>query len=448
MYLAAIQQFLAKNNLHNPATVFLNSMDSDTLNALASTANRQLAAFPAGGTAYTFRNYLFGITRYKDLPPDDQTLIAKYFGFWKAESHKQIKQIEKHLHLKIKKTGGGQRAQQENNSLQFAHDDFGFYTQDGQLYLAQVTPNNSSVWWPDNSVAQRKFLPGYDINDDDTDPRVVKLLPRAHFDLAEPLPARLSRPSLVLKTSQYLPHLMQQLYHGTGAAVICTRFVNSLDTRIRGLWTFEDKFPLTEAVRELDRAFGYHSAWFGGMLVSRTTDPGTNILNEPPAGLAGRMAKFALGKGPMSLADVKILGGLTHNQWTNLWWHAVAEKAFHRSGYVIGPNWRAPFMKLFASLSNTQLAAAESQAGLPAKLLTPAQRLQLILATDMGPLPIHPAPEPQNLQQGLYLRIQGTPASVKSIQFTAAYPYLGKLRVTPWKFAAKMGQNYLSAAGG
>ena len=71
--------------------------------------------------------------------------------------------------------------------------------------------------------------------------------------------------------------------------------------------------------------------------------------------------------------------------------------------------------------------------------------MQLILATDMGPLPLHPAPVPAGLQPGFYLHIKGTAASVKTIQFTAAYSYLGKLRVPP-TFTAKMGQNYLSVA--
>ncbi len=425
-YRTAINHFISVGDTHNPATSFLRSMDADTLSALASTANRHLEAFPAGGTAYTFRNYLFGITRYHDLPTADKVQICNYFRYWKTRENESNP-----------RSGQPGRLDRE---------DFGLYTQGGQLYLALVEPNNSAVWWPDDSIAQRKFLAGYDINDDDTDPRVVKLLPKAHFDLTEPLPARLTHPTLVLKTSQYLPNLMVQLYHATGAPVICTRFVNSMHTRIQGLWTFEDKFPLTEAVREVDRAFGYHSAWFGGMLVSRTTDPGPNILNEPPANLVTRMAAFALDKGPMSLNDVHILALMTHKQWLDLWWHAVAEKAFHREDYIIGPNWRAAFMKLFGSLTTEQLAAAESPAGIPAKQLTAAQRIQLILATDMGPLPLHPKPVPAGLKPGLYVHINGTPAAVRTIQFIAAYPYLGKLRVTPWTFIAKMGQNYLSVA--
>ena len=425
-YLASIQRFIAKDDRHNPATFFLDAMDADTLNALASTANRQLPAFPAGGNANFFRNYLFGITRFTDLSHANQRLIENYFGG--------------------QRTVMGTVPSLVKRQAQFVNEDFGLYTQDGQLYLAVIGPHNGAIWWPNNYVADRKYLVGYDINDDDTDPRVVKLLPKAHFDLTEPLPARLAHPTLVLKTSQYLPNLMSQLYHTTGAAVICTRFLNSLHTRIQGLWTFEDKFPLTEAVREVDRAFGYHSAWFGGMLVSRTTDPGPNILNEPPAGLVTRMASFSLGKAPMSQNDLQLLADMNHEQWVDLWHFAVANKAFHVNGYEIGPNWRAAFMKLFGSLTTAQLVAAASPAGIPANQLTAAQRMQLILATDMGALPPHPAPVPAGLQAGFYVHVSGTPASVKAIRFIAAYPYLGKLRVTPWIFTAKMGQNYLSVA--
>ncbi len=290
----------------------------------------------------------------------------------------------------------------------------------------------------------RKYIPNFDINDDDTDPQVVKLLPHAHFDLTEPLPERLTEPCLHFTTSQYLPTLMKEFHSTTGATVICTRFVNSVSTRVQGLLTFHDKFALPDAVGEVDRAFGYHSAWFGGMLVSRTTDPGPNILYEPPAGLVDRMAAFAGGKGSMSLGDVRRLAALTHKQWTNLWWNAVAEKVFHQRGYPNGPKWRVAFMKLFGSLTAAQLTAAKSHAGIAATQLTAAQRLQLILATDLGPLPLHPAPVPAGLQPGFYLHINGTAASVKTIQFTAAYSYLGKLRVTPWTFTAKMEQNYIS----
>ena len=425
-YLASIQRFIAKDDLHNPATTFLSAMDAATLNALASTANRQLPAFPAGGNANYFRNYLFGITKFTDLSRADQTLIENYFSG--------------------QRTVMGTVPSLVKSRAQFLNEGFGLYTQDGQLYLAVIGPHNGSVWWPNNYVAHRKYLVGYDINNDDTDPRVVKLLPRAHFDLTEPLPARLAQPTLTLKTSQYLPNLMAQLYHATGAAIICTRFVNSLNTRIQGLWTFEDKFPLTEAVREVDRAFGYHSAWFGGMLVSRTTDPGPNILKEPPAGLVTRMANFSLGKGPMSLSDLRLLTAMNHDEWVDLWHFAVGNKAFHVNGYVIGPNWRAAFMKLFGSLTPAQLATAEGATGIRAQQLTAAQRMQLILATDMGTLPLHPKPVPAGLQPGFYVHINGTPASVKTIQFIAAYTYLGKLRVTPWTFQAKMGQNYLSVA--
>ncbi len=430
LFTAAVQQFVAGPQPANPAWQMLNAMDASTLMALESLGDNTMAVFSAGGTARTFRNYLFGLTPYGSLPDNVQRELTNYI-IWQHSS------ISKDLHFPLPGY---------LTAASLPSDTFGFFTYNGFLNFAIATGGSGHLWWGPNSLAARKPIPGYDINNDDSDPRVVKLLPKARFDQVDALPKRLLRPSLHFTTSQNLADLMQQMHTTTGAAVICTRFVNSLSTRYQGLLTYRSKFTLPDAINEVDRAFGYHSAWFGGMLVSRTTDPGSNIYNEPPAGLLTRLSTFALGKGPLSLVDIQRLGNLDYQQRTNLWWYGAAQRAFHRSGYIIGPNWRSHFMKLFASLKPAQLAAAESPAGIPAKQLTAAQRIQLILATDMGPLPLHPKPVPAGLKPGLYVHINGTPAAVRTIQFIAAYPYLGKLRVTPWTFIAKMGQNYLSVA--
>ncbi len=429
-FTTAVQQFIAEPQPTNPAWQMLNAMDAPTLAALESLGDNTMAVFSAGGTARTFRNYLFGLTPCRSLPVNVQNELANYI-VWQHRS------ITKDLHFPLPAF---------LTAPSLSSDTFGFFTYNGFLNFAIATGGNGHVWWGPDPLAARKPISGYDINNDDSDPQVVKLLPKARFDQVEPIPARLQRPSLHFTTSQYLPDLMQQFHLTTGAAVVCTRFVNSLSTRYQGLLTYHDEFTLPDAIQEVDRAFGYHSAWFGGMLVNRTTDPGRDIYNEPPAGLMGRMAAFAIGKGPLSLADVQSLGRLDYRQRTNLWWYVVAAKDFHTTGYKIGPNWRAAFMKLFGSLTEAQLVAAESPAGIPAKQLTAAQRMQLILATDLGPLPLHPAPVPVGPQAGFYVHVVGAPSSLKAIQFTAAYPYLGKLRVTPWIFTAKMGQNYLSVA--
>ncbi len=429
-FTTAVQRFVAKPQPTNPAWQMLTEMDAPTLAALESLGDNTMAVFPAGGTAHTFRNYLFGLTRYRSLPVEVRHELAKYI-VWEHRS------ISSDLHFPLPAFLSAPSLPDNN---------FGFFTYNGFLNFATTTGGNGHVWWGPDALAARKPIAGYDINNDDSDPQVVRLLPKARFDQVEQVPERLLRPSLHFTTSQYLPDLMQQFHLTTGAAVVCTRFVNSLATRYQGLLTYHNKFTLPDAIQEVDRAFGYHSAWFGGMLVSRTTDPGRDIYNEPPAGLMGRMAAFAIGKGPLSLADIQRLGRLDYRQRTNLWWYAVAAKDFHTTGYIIGPTWRVHFMDLLGSLTPAQLASAEGATGIPAKQLTAAQRMQLILATDMGTLPLHPKPVPAGLQPGFYVHVTGTPASVKTIQFIAAYPYLGKLRATRWTFQAKMGQNDLSVA--
>ncbi len=420
----SLETFVMKNQEGNPVSDLIHDMDANTYNALCLMGTRQMAAYPVGGSAHIFRNYLFGVMTFRQLAAATGITTSKLYKFLVSHALRVPAFI-------TPRTISGLT--------------YGIFVYDGIVNFAVISHGNTNIWWT-TPIAMRKYIPNFDINDDDTDPQVVKLLPHAHFDLTDPLPARFTKPCLHFTTSQYLPTLIKEFHTTTGATVICTRFINSIRTRVQGLLTYHDKFRLADAVGEVDRAFGYHSAWFGGMLVSRTTDPGANILNEPPAGIVTRMAKLSLGKGPMSLVDIRSLAALTHQQWTNLWWNAVAEKAFHQRGYSNGPRWRVAFMKLFGSLTAAQLTAAKSHAGIPAKQLTAAQRMQLILATDMGPLPLHPKPVSAGLQPGFYVHINGTPASVKTIQFIAAYPYLGKLRVTPWTFQAKMGQNDLSVA--
>lgn len=407
----------------------LNAMDSPTLLALESEGIKKMSVIPAGGNAYTFRNYLFGMTHYSRLPAFLQESLKHY------ASHQNPATAQNKPGLPTRPSF--------LNLTTLPKCTFGFYFYNGILNFAIASNNNAQIWWSSFPLAHRAYIPGYDINDDDSDPNVVKLLPWARFDLMDPLPAHLLQPSLHFTTSQYLPDLMQQFHTTTGHAVICTRFVNSLATRYRGLLTFYNKFTLPDAIREVDRAFGYNSAWFGGMLVSRTTDPGSNIYNEPPAGLLQRMDAFARGKGYLSLVDIQKLGMLDYTKWTNLWWHAVAAEVYHIPSFIIGPAWRASFMRLFGLLTPSQLTAAESAKGLPASSLNASQRQELILATDIGPRPEHPLPVPAGMQPGLHVHIIGTAQHVKFIQFTAAYSYLGKLRVTHWTFVSKMGQGNL-----
>ncbi len=428
-FTAAVQHYLANQQPASPAWQMLNAMDAPTLQALETAGIKTMSVIPVGGNAHTFRNYLFGMTHYSHFPAFLRQDLARYASGQNPAAAQHVPALPVRPPFL--------------NMTTLPTCTYGFYFYNGSLNFAAATNSNAQIWWSSFPLAHRAFIPGYDINDNDSDPNVVKLLPKDHFDQTEPLPPRLLQPTLHFTTSQYLPDLMQQFHTTTGHAVICTRFVNSLATRYQGLLTFHNKFTLPDAIQEVDRAFGYHSAWFGGMLVSRTTDPGRNIYNEPPAGLLRRMDAFARGRGYLSLPDIKRLGMLHYRQWTNLWWHAVAAEVFHIPYSIIGPAWRAPFMRLLGLLTPSQLAAAESARGLPASSLNAAQRLQLILAADMGPRPAHPVPVSPGMQPGLHVHIIGTAQHVKFIQFTAAYPYLGKLRVTHWMFTAKMGEGNL-----
>ncbi len=412
----ALETFVMKNQAGNPVSDLIHDMDTATFNALCLMGTRQMAAYPVGGSAHVFRNYLFGVMTFRQLAAVTGMTTAKLYKFLVSHAIRVPAFIAPRTISELT---------------------YGIFVYDGIVNFAVISHGNTNIWWT-TPIAMRKYITNFDINDNDTDPQVVKLLPHAHFDLTEPLPERLTEPSLHFTTSQYLPTLMKEFHTATGATVVCTRFINSIATRVQGLLTYHDKFALPDAVGEVDRAFGYHSAWFGGMLVSRTTDPGPNIAYEPPLGLVTRMAKFAEGKGSMSMNDVRSLADMTHPAWTNLWSHAVAEKVFHSNGADIGPKWRVAFMKLFASLKPAQLAAAESPAGIPASQLSATQLTQLILATDMGPLPVHPRVVPTGLHAGFHVHVIGTNRAVKTIHFIAAYPYLGKLRVTPWNFIAKM----------
>ncbi len=426
MRIASVEQAaavaLAKNQTKEPVWQILEDMDDQTKQALYTDCIQNPEAFRVGGGAALYRNYLFGMERFSHLPQNLQKMIPAYMTAMRHEY----------------KTSSFHATLPEYISAQQAHNNFyGLYAYSGQISLLIVPPAENHLFFT-LPLVSRAYLPGYDMNGNNTDPRVVKLLPKDHFDQMEPLPARLLQPSLHFTTSQYLPDLMQQFYTTTGHAVICPRYVNSLTTLAQGLLTYHNKFTLPDAIQEVDRAFGYHSAWFGSMLVSRTTDPGRNIYNEPPAGLLRRMDAFALNKGPMSLTDIRQLAELSHKQWKNLWWHAIPEEDFHVDGYELTTNWRFAFMRLFGSLAPLQLAAAESARGLPASSLNTAQRLQLILAVDMGPRPAHPLPPHPGMQPGLHVRLVGTAQHVKFIHFIVAYPYLGRLRVTRWTFAAKL----------
>lgn len=300
---------------------------------------------------------------------------------------------------------------------------FGLLAISGGVNVCAITPNGKVVNLPGG--VHRTGILGLD-TDDDTDPEVNQVVGQATVELEEGLPPKLKKPTLSFPSSiphNYLPADLLYIYYKSGLPIICDDFVASHRCNFPYMLAPSYSYTLYQALTEIARAMGHQFLYFQGMMVGRTVTLGRDLRDEPPHSLVQRMCQWKLKKMPLTLEDLKGLGGLSDAQWHYLWDERVAQilqdwqkkvgdslknpqNGGVSNGMVEGPTWDKDTLRLLNSLSKEQLQRALSPQGLPRKELSENLQARMELAGNKGIVLRNTKQEGTHLREGIYIKTE------------------------------------------